>query len=296
MGHAIRGIFYSLLQSLEANRRAILSGDEDPERLHQLRVSLRKMRVILSVFRGVFDENWRKERREHLKRLMAVTGPARDLDVALERLRAYAEGAEKEERRGVEAIIVFLEKRRDVGHRELLMHLENPVWSVETETLWRFVKGEENGAQTERGLDPVLPALGPVLKRMHRKILRYGEKLGKRSPDREYHRLRIRVKKLRYLLEFFASVFDSEETERMLDRFKILQTVLGEHQDLTVQRSWLETLSKKREFSDREIREGLRMLRRKMKREALRKRVEFADRFEAFRGECGSLRLLLCRD
>jgi CHAD domain-containing protein len=296
MGHAIRGIFYSLLQSLEANRRAILSGDEDPERLHQLRVSMRKMRVLFSLLHDFFDESWRKKRRKSLGKLMRATGPLRDLDVALERFRTSADDLEERERRGLEAFVAILTAERDAERRRLPELLDSTIFAAECEALRNFIEGKTIGVLTEQGRIPALPALAPILKKLHRKILRDGERLGKSSPDRAYHRLRIQVKKLRYLLEFFAPILDLRATVEELERLKTLQTLLGEHQDLTVQRNRLASVLKEKDLSDPEIREGLRVLRRRMKREALRKRLAFADAFMAFNEDRIPMRRLLCRD
>jgi CHAD domain-containing protein len=48
------------------------------------------------------------------------------------------------------------------------------------------------------------------------------------------HRLRIRIKKLRYATEFFGSIWPSRRTKRYLSALKDLQQVLGALHDTTV--------------------------------------------------------------
>lgn len=62
-----------------------------------------------------------------------------------------------------------------------------------------------------------------------RRVLRAGRKIDADSAPEKLHRLRIRAKRLRYELEFFAAVF--AELERAAKATKRLQDVLGEHQD-----------------------------------------------------------------
>ena len=55
------------------------------------------------------------------------------------------------------------------------------------------------------------------------------------SPPEEYHELRKTCKKLRYLVEFFRSLFPRREMGRVITALKLLQDNLGEYQDLYVQ-------------------------------------------------------------
>ena len=50
------------------------------------------------------------------------------------------------------------------------------------------------------------------------------------------HRLRIDGKKLRYLLEFFASLWDAEETAALVRELKLVQDALGDYHDAWLQR------------------------------------------------------------
>jgi CHAD domain-containing protein len=62
-----------------------------------------------------------------------------------------------------------------------------------------------------------------------KRVLRGGRKITAESEDEKLHRLRIRAKRLRYELEFFAEVFP--ELAKAVKATKQLQEVLGEHQD-----------------------------------------------------------------
>jgi CHAD domain-containing protein len=56
-----------------------------------------------------------------------------------------------------------------------------------------------------------------------------------KSPPRALHRLRIDCKKLRYLLEFFISLYKADDTARIIKPLKRLQDNLGTFNDLDVQ-------------------------------------------------------------
>ena len=58
---------------------------DDPEDLHQLRVSVRRLRAFLRTARRLVDPEWARSLRDELRWLGSALGPARDLDVMLER-------------------------------------------------------------------------------------------------------------------------------------------------------------------------------------------------------------------
>jgi CHAD domain-containing protein len=79
--------------------------------------------------------------------------------------------------------------------------------------------------------------------RRYRRVLNRGSAINKTSPNADLHALRIEAKKLRYLLEFFASLFPADEITALVKQLKKLQDNLGEFNDLSVQqgqlKSWL---------------------------------------------------------
>ncbi len=96
---------------LLVHRDGTLAG-EDIEALHQMRVASRRLRAVLEVYAGCFPG------RAHLTLLRLVKdtadalSEARDLDVQIDGLRAYAAAAPVEDRAGVESLIAELAARR----------------------------------------------------------------------------------------------------------------------------------------------------------------------------------------
>jgi len=62
------------------------------------------------------------------------------------------------------------------------------------------------------------------------------------TPDKELHRLRIQCKNLRYLFEFFSSLFPQAKAMTLIKQLKRLQDNLGEYNDLALQQSQLESI------------------------------------------------------
>jgi CHAD domain-containing protein len=70
-------------------------------------------------------------------------------------------------------------------------------------------------------------------------VLRQGRAITPDSPPERLHDLRKRCKELRYLLEFFASLFDPRAHQHVVKDLKGLQDCLGEFQDRQVQQQEL---------------------------------------------------------
>jgi CHAD domain-containing protein len=85
--------------------------------------------------------------------------------------------------------------------------------------------------------DPMTCPIGEiapgVLDRRRHKVRRRGKGFGSLAP-RERHKLRIAVKKLRYTVELFGSLFDNDGLERFVGRLKRLQSDLGYANDVRV--------------------------------------------------------------
>jgi CHAD domain-containing protein len=77
-----------------------------------------------------------------------------------------------------------------------------------------------------------------ILKR-YKRVARSGQILCTVTPDAEVHRLRIQCKKLRYSMEFFASLYPKQKLRALLRQLKELQDHLGRFNDLSVQQGML---------------------------------------------------------
>ena len=80
----------------------------DPEDLHQMRVATRRARAFLRAARPVLDREWAGGLLSELRWLGSALGPARDLDVLLEHLRADV--AELDDQTVADSLLAQLER------------------------------------------------------------------------------------------------------------------------------------------------------------------------------------------
>ena len=88
----------------------------------------------------------------------------------------------------------------------------------------------------------MLAAAPDLILRLYRKLRKAGDRIGQGSGPTEYHRVRIRGKRLRYALEFLSPVY-GQPAARLAKRLVAAQDVLGLHQDAQVAMSWLRELA-----------------------------------------------------
>ncbi len=293
--HSLKAILYTLLRTIEDNRMEILEGTDDPERLHQLRVAMRKIRALLSQMHREFEPHWLKERKERLSMLMRKTGPMRDIDVYLGEMNNYKNMLPEDLKPGIEKLEEYLKSKERQLEEELLEFLGGEEFSSEMDCLMKFAKSED-----ERGLDdgskgPVIIAAKKALRLRYAKVLKKGERIDEHSPAHEYHSLRIDIKKLRYMIEFFSSLFESDAYGEMARRLKEIQTILGKHQDLDVQREHLKNFTRIEELHDDTTLRAIESLRAKMREAERKERSRFRSSFADFRKTKKLFKKMLCK-
>jgi CHAD domain-containing protein len=219
----VRHLLAVQLRELERHDPGVRLRDDD-EDLHRFRVATRRTRAIIRATRPLLGDVL-GPLGEELKWLAGVLGPARDLDVMLEHLRAEARtlGADAP---GAESIIATLEEEREQLHDAVLAALADE----------RYLRILDVFAAAIASL-PVLDVPGglrPLAAIELRKLVKAARKLDEDPADDELHALRIRTKRARYAAELAALGHGSKALSRYLSALKSLQDVIGEHQDAVV--------------------------------------------------------------
>lgn len=211
-------------------RRAILAHDPgtrlgaDPENLHQVRVATRRIRAFLRVARRHVEPDWAEDTRRRLGELGRSLGPVRDLDVLLDNLRSEVSELGEAERAAAEGLLAQLEEDRNRLQDELVRALDEPAYAEILERLRRPL---------HPGAEPPRRSLSQLAEREVKRLAKRVDRLGAAPADEALHRLRIRVKRVRYTLEL-AAPDDDKRTKRMIRAATRLQDVLGEHQDAVI--------------------------------------------------------------
>jgi CHAD domain-containing protein len=92
---------------------------------------------------------------------------------------------------------------------------------------------------------PIISLASRRIRRWYQRVIAEGNALTIQPQDSQMHALRIKCKKLRYLIEFFQSVYPPDKVSLLVNQLKKLQDNLGEFNDLSVQQAYLLELAGK---------------------------------------------------
>jgi inorganic triphosphatase YgiF len=236
---AFAALAWESLRQLHANQDGVLES-EDPEFLHQMRVGLRRLRSTLSAFSHALPADADTKVRQNLRWLGAKLGLARDWDVFVtETLPAVRQSVPDREAFGslvaevdVRRAMARREVHRVLGSRRYQQVLLEIAWWLSAQA-WRDSAGPEERAVLDGAVQNYAR---DELERRYERVRKRGRKLSRLdAPGR--HELRIAIKKLRYSVEFFASLFDAAEAHALRERLAGLQDILGTMNDAaTLQR------------------------------------------------------------
>jgi CHAD domain-containing protein len=194
----------------------------DPEDLHQFRVATRRLRAFLRAGRPLLEPSWSEPLRDELRWLGGALGPARDLDVLIERIRDDVAGVGEED--AFVGLLGALEAERAEARGAVVEALSSDRYLALLDRLEHVGEPEPSGSR--RTLRDVWSA---EWKRTRKAFARLDEA----SPDDELHAGRIRVKRVRYAAELAAHEL-GKPSRAFVRAAKELQDVLGAHQDAVV--------------------------------------------------------------
>ena len=197
---------------LAVQRKQILAR-EDPEDVHQMRVTLRRLAAALRVIRG-----GRVKPSTDVRWLTRKLGPVRDLDVLILALGETA--AERRYRSYLQ------------GHRAMpKQKLNQALHSKRMQRVFCELEGLQHslGQKNQR---PGLDLQGVIINELQH-VQRAGRRIGTDSPFERLHRLRIRCKRLRYQIEILDPK-PATPLGKILQGLKRLLELLGTLQDTRV--------------------------------------------------------------
>jgi len=235
---ACRLISRRMLAIARANEAGVID-DIDTEFLHDYRICIRKVRSVLSLIKGVYPVARTNTLKSRLRTLARETNHLRDLDVYLLARADYRYMLPSGLHPGLTPLLDYYAAARAAEFARLRRVMTSAGYQRRMASLdGRFTDTGRNSAGPG-GMMPIGTLVATRIRKAYRNIRRSGRALSDASPDTEVHALRIRCKKLRYLLEFFRELYDPERVDGIVAVLKKLQTRLGDFNDYAVQQEAL---------------------------------------------------------
>jgi CHAD domain-containing protein len=226
---ASRLIALVFLDQARAARRRLDEGD--PEGLHDFRVSIRRIRTALRAFPGELEDSVSPRSRRELRRIARATGRCRDLEVHAGWVAGQLDSVTPRQRAGIAWLLRRLARRRRKADRRL-QRLLGTVYPALRRRLKRELSHYEAAVQLKRKGHSAARTIGARIRRIAGDL--ETRLLAIRSIDQSEvaHQARIRVKRLRYLLDPLPGhLAQSAQLDEPLQQ---LQDALGELQDAVV--------------------------------------------------------------
>ncbi|WP_063995853.1 CYTH and CHAD domain-containing protein [Bradyrhizobium sp.] len=237
----LRSCFLHLLQSLPA-----AEDGRNPEGIHQLRVSLRRLRSVLDLMRSAGVSSNVDTLRTEAKWLAQDLSAARDWDVfQIETLPTIATACPSVA--GFDALGLAAAGRQSDAYRKAHGALEDRRCAMFLLGLgnWIEARGWRNDVATEdlgQLAEPAADFAARILSAQYAKLLKRGRRFKSLSAE-GLHRVRLATKRLRYLSEFLLPLFaDRKSARKFARRLAGLQEQLGAFNDMAVTASLLDRL------------------------------------------------------
>jgi len=217
---------------------AVLAGNKPqnassptPEEIHQLRVAARRLRVALRLFGRMLPSKNAVRFKAELKWFAGSLGDVRDLDVYADNFKEYVQTLRPGQRGALSGYQLYLRRERAEARQEAAVTVGSTRAAALLDDLAQFVvPGPSTAALRRWGSLSVRDAMRRDIRRSVGRVRRLGNQLTVRARPAELHDLRIKAKRLRYELEFFADVYPP--LKQTAKECKALQELLGTHQDV----------------------------------------------------------------
>ena len=235
-----QAIMVNCMTQVQANEAGV-TGAQDIECLHQMRVGLRRLRSAFDLYRGLLPVP--PELLDDIDWLSAQLGPARDWDVlagaTLPCLAQLLPALQSETAAtGLDPLAPAARQRAMAAHAVAAQALQSSRYTALVLRFTRWVQGagwREHMTLQEwnRLTAPLRQFASATLERDQRRLHKRGRRLRLADPATR-HRVRIAAKKARYALEFFASLYKPRKVRTYLAALSELQDGLGWLNDLAV--------------------------------------------------------------
>jgi inorganic triphosphatase YgiF len=224
---ALQSMIASCLAHVQSNvPGALLKLDE--EYLHQVRVGLRRLRVVLSIAQSFHADTELEALREQVSKLCVDLGRSREWDVFVTQTLAPI-CTRLSEHAGLREVLAVSERARKHQH----VGMENSLASQDFQRLLLRFGSWMHGVPWADAETTLERFARQTLKKRHKQVFKHGEVLVGENATL-LHALRIACKKMRYSVEMFGSLYPETRTSNYVAALSELQDILGTLNDIAV--------------------------------------------------------------
>jgi CHAD domain-containing protein len=216
--------------AMKHHEAAAIAGEIEP--IHQMRVAMRRLRATVQLFAGVIHGSRVRVYKRDLPWLGQTAGAVRECDVIEALIRECGERLEPALAGALTPLYDALADSRQANHQKFVEELRSKRYvrmcaRLADPLLRRAIPATEAGCYAPEMIAPIA-----------RSVRKAGKRIGPDAQPMLFHRLRVRVKRLRYALEMLADL-GGKRLRKALMRLEQMQELLGMHQDAVSTMTWL---------------------------------------------------------
>jgi len=158
----------------------------------------------------------------------------------------------------IDPLFDYLRKKRSTALHNVMRGLKTKKYAKILKDWEVFLNEPHQGSET--AVNAELPVIDLARKRIYKKyrdVVKTGNRILDNAEDEMLHVLRIECKKLRYLMEFFCSLFLRKKINILIEQLKKLQDNLGDFNDLCIQQEYLLKITKELPASHQQTKKTL---------------------------------------
>lgn len=224
-------VFAASCRQWRANEAAALDGRQ-PEGIHQLRVGLRRAKSAATLFKSALTADQFHWITAEASWALSVVADARDWDVFIGELLQPVQHALPGETT-LTMLAGAAADARTHAYQTARVGLRSSRYAHFCADFEGFLADGLLGDVRRTDGQSIRPVATELLSQRHRKAMKRGRGLAT-LPAAERHRVRIVLKKLRYAVEFFGSLYPAKTTAAYKRSLKRMQNNLGHLNDIAV--------------------------------------------------------------
>jgi CHAD domain-containing protein len=277
---ALKEILLRLLEIMLQNSAGSIRG-RDTEYMHDYRVSIRKTRSALTQINKVLPQGVIAKNNKFFSGLGKLTTPVRDLDVFQLKLESYHRDLKQAAHNQLQPLREYLAQSRAVAQKEFVYTLKSPEYRQNIKQWREYLENPDpTTPPLENTSKQICKLADELIWNMYQLAIEEGNAITDDTEAEALHELRKTCKKLRYLIEFFQSLYPAKRIRGLLQALKGLQDNLGVFNDLHVHRSILKKFIK--QSSDTDTNKVCKQLIHLLEQRQVKTRQRFAERYAAF--------------
>ncbi|MHA3103478.1 CHAD domain-containing protein [Acinetobacter sp. ANC 3791] len=220
---ALREMIVSCLQQILPNIAEMMTETNEAEHVHQARVGIRRLRSALRVF-GHWSKQTDQTWEVTLKTLFNQLGTIRDRDALEEKLLPKLRAA------GAPYVKLPVQAQ---PHQEKIHTFKDSSYTRLWLALIQFIQAPFDKQHQQNIDDDLIELASAEIKHMYRQLLKDAENCLDLN-DMMWHRMRKRLKRLRYCVEFVSSLYDKKLVRQYLSALSPVQDILGQYNDVLI--------------------------------------------------------------